>query len=626
MSNFNDFSAAQAAVTDPATSAADLAQIAQLQPGLRAAVAAHPAAYPGLLDWLDQLGDQEVRSAIAQRRAQDAAPVSADAQQAASAASDYSQQAAPAGPDYGQQAAPGYYGQQTAPSFFQQADPGATVAYATSVPAAVPYQTPGQVPGQGQPPRKRPGNPLLAAGIGVLVLALVAVGIWTRGFGLFPAGGASSPEAEARNVAEKAVAAVNSFSAANLLNNPLTAFSALSDEIAPSERRTPNLATAGTFNLSEMLGINSDSVNWIGQFVGSFKVETRDLQFETTQIGPNAAVVWFKGGTLNVTANVDQLSRALDSLPDVSKRQATESLAKYGLSSSLDRAFADLYKGNWKENFLNQVRNNFPYQLDFADAWADMQSCRQSSSYRYCYSNVLKVIVVNEGGRWYLSSLLTGQASSSYTDYFDEYEVDMIVDLMNVTPAKNANAVEAARNLVSALGTGDPYSIAAQLPLPERRYLAFYPYAVDSYYVPNLSGGSFTEVANRDGFAKLRIDNLVIGTGSSAQTIYNGTCLETRYDDVCLNELPDYLNSAMTSSSRTTFGVDRYTGIDLDLAYSKAMAALTAMVNAINPNEVGVVAVQENGSWYVSVTATAADLSQQLAFVLSAGLKSVAVR
>jgi len=53
MAEFSDLVTATKAVVDPSTSAADLAQIAQLQPSLRPQVAAHPNAYPALLQWLD---------------------------------------------------------------------------------------------------------------------------------------------------------------------------------------------------------------------------------------------------------------------------------------------------------------------------------------------------------------------------------------------------------------------------------------------------------------------------------------------------------------------------------------------------------------------------------------------
>jgi len=54
----------------PETSGAELATIAYTQPELRVQVASHPNAYPGLLDWLRQYGDDEVKAAI------DARPIS----------------------------------------------------------------------------------------------------------------------------------------------------------------------------------------------------------------------------------------------------------------------------------------------------------------------------------------------------------------------------------------------------------------------------------------------------------------------------------------------------------------------------------------------------------------------
>jgi len=57
-----------AAASDPATPAATLAQIVEVAPELRAAVAANPATYPALLDWLALLKDPAIDAALAARR------------------------------------------------------------------------------------------------------------------------------------------------------------------------------------------------------------------------------------------------------------------------------------------------------------------------------------------------------------------------------------------------------------------------------------------------------------------------------------------------------------------------------------------------------------------------------
>jgi hypothetical protein len=67
---------------DPTTGAAELYALAQSDAGQRAAIAAHPNAYPDLLTWLGSLGDPEVDRALAER----AQPAPAPARAAAAAA------------------------------------------------------------------------------------------------------------------------------------------------------------------------------------------------------------------------------------------------------------------------------------------------------------------------------------------------------------------------------------------------------------------------------------------------------------------------------------------------------------------------------------------------------------
>ncbi|WP_155293367.1 variant leucine-rich repeat-containing protein [Rhodococcoides fascians] len=57
----------RAAVSDPTCSAAVLFRVAEHRPDLRATVAAHPNAYPGLLSWLGGLGDAAVNAALGRR-------------------------------------------------------------------------------------------------------------------------------------------------------------------------------------------------------------------------------------------------------------------------------------------------------------------------------------------------------------------------------------------------------------------------------------------------------------------------------------------------------------------------------------------------------------------------------
>jgi len=56
------------AVIDPHTTGSQLQEIATKHHDLWLRIALHPNAYPGLLDWLDSVGDAEVRQTVAQRR------------------------------------------------------------------------------------------------------------------------------------------------------------------------------------------------------------------------------------------------------------------------------------------------------------------------------------------------------------------------------------------------------------------------------------------------------------------------------------------------------------------------------------------------------------------------------
>ena len=69
MADFSDLMTATRSIVDPTTSGADLAQIAQAQPGLWPQIAAHPNAYPDLLTWLEANGGATTKQAVAARNA-----------------------------------------------------------------------------------------------------------------------------------------------------------------------------------------------------------------------------------------------------------------------------------------------------------------------------------------------------------------------------------------------------------------------------------------------------------------------------------------------------------------------------------------------------------------------------
>ncbi len=158
MSEASQFTAQQAA--DPATPAEVLAAIAEHRPDLRPYVAANPTAYPGLVEWLGNLGDPAVDAAL-QARAGGAvapepptAPLTPEAPvippvQAAPAAEGFAApgyQPPAATPPYGAPQAPGGYGAPEAPSAY-------------GAPQAPGYGAPQAPGGYGAPPGGPYGAP-----------------------------------------------------------------------------------------------------------------------------------------------------------------------------------------------------------------------------------------------------------------------------------------------------------------------------------------------------------------------------------------------------------------------------------------------------------------------------------
>ena len=601
MADFNDLNTAQIALANPATSGADLALIAQLQPSLRAAIALHPSAYTGLLDWLAALGDPAVVSAVQQRRAYEAA------------------RQAPGGGASAGAAVPGFV------------PPAA---------ASAPY-APAYAPTTGKPARRKSrSKPIVAAGVGVVVLALVTTGLLTRGFGLFPAGGSASPKDAGIVVAGKVFAAVNSFSAENVLDNPLKAFSALSDEIAPSEKQTPQLlANTGIPNLRQLAGITPDSTDWLTKFVGAFKVDASGLATQVTQITDDVAFVRYTGGTLTMTANVAQLRDVMNSTPDIVKTQFESTLNKYGISSNLGALIDQSFQPGWQDEFIESVEENFPYVMDLDRLWSEAQQCNTDVS--NCnpsdwnmydsYRQISGIVVVREGGRWYLSPLMTSQSINA--DFLPSDDLARFASALTATPAQHDTAASAAQGLITALNNQDSRAIMRELPLAERRYMAWITIGggMNGFGDFTISDASFTEIANSGGFAKLRIDNLVLSNDYSSITVTNGTCVASDYVNGCLKDVLDtqLIGQGFDYLRQNSYGWDeiqQQTGIDMNAVLDKLQNASTAAVNAINPDDIGVVAVHEGDGWYVTVMGTFADLQQQLSNAATTGLDSVAVR
>jgi len=156
VADYSDLTVAGQALVDPATSASDLADIAHQHPSLRVAVVAHPKAYPGLLTWMEDLGDPAVVAAVARRRGEPSGGARSE----------------PSGETSGAT------GDQASPS----STPEVQLPVPVPGPPAQPTGSPVVVPAWNPQPARRPVGPIVVGAVAVLCVAgLVAWGVMAGG-------------------------------------------------------------------------------------------------------------------------------------------------------------------------------------------------------------------------------------------------------------------------------------------------------------------------------------------------------------------------------------------------------------------------------------------------------------
>ncbi|MDR0285229.1 MAG: hypothetical protein LBI33_10130, partial [Propionibacteriaceae bacterium] len=548
-------------------------------------------------------------------------------------------------------------------------DPGAYAApagpsYAYPAPAE---SAPAVIPPPPAPPatRKRPKRLLIIVGVVVLAVAIIVSGFATSWFGL-AGGGSRTPEAEAQKIAAKAEKLVNSFNAKNLFRNPLAALADISKEFAPSEARLASSLSMP--NLLDDLAITKDTLSLVGDLAGAFNLKTEGIGVNTYSITDDIVYARFNAGTITVSADTAKLRRALEALPDTLNSQVVATARAYGLDLGDVNVMGSLTRDdNWVDDAVNYVTDYFPVTVNLGDKWANWQDCIRSNMvngdwgcYDSSFRSMSAIVLVREEGRWYVSSMMTEALISqgglgydvydSQKDWIREYWSDLTAvnkqypsynDFskdwiefyaegkaeLTLNPAKNGSPVDATKNLADALANGEDRGILRQLPLAERRYFALAGFG--SLSRANVSGTrddrpQFSDISTKGDHATVRIDDMWIQAGYGVDIgITDGTCFQDSYDSYCLK---DFLDTNASDRFRDAvypddplwydLGVDPYALLD------KIDLALSTMADSLNPDAMGLLTVKENGSWYVTVTGTAAQLENQFLSALSDGLKA----
>ena len=647
MADYSDLNTAFAALQNPNTPAADLFALTSAQPSLRASIAGHPNAYPGLLDWLAENGDDQVKAAVAARRAAAAPPVPPPPG---------APPAPPAAPDW-----------QSQPGFAPPAAPAWQGQYPPPMPIA--------------PPKRKHGK-LIGIIAGVVALALIAGGL---SFAFFGRKGASSPEG--------AVSGMMSSLAGGKVST-VSLFQALTNYLPPSE-----LALIDTGSLIAALRDNNsvqrklmDDIDAIGK---NFTVKVSNIQTSSEMIDTGLARVSIKDFTMDVKWDVAGIKtdwrKLITDIIDIGAQLSKTATSDY-----------DALTGNWIGAGFMQM---FSYWLtqQFGDGTCQAPPGWSSDSYGLTSDQVLSsqaidcvanqgtdavnksvldsmsqsgfsfpftlsglisdgfldsgfmsqfapatgpfVMAVQEGGRWYVSPFMTEAeygVCSTVSQYArnsycapatadlatwaqgvatGDYNVSVLTNLRKTAPATPRTAptpgaaVQATLDAFGAMPNNGDYQIgqawyqaesalAATMPTAERRLYGTYPSMLQSLaYVDSAYKhftGQFSVASTNNGRAIVRIDSLS-AAGDSTWRVYDGSCLS--YDDGW---------TSFDGCLSKVFDASTYYNQDVYFDTALFARAVLAFQQKAPLDQVGLVALQEKGGWQFSPTASSWHLATWL--------------
>jgi len=556
------------AASDPATAGVELARIAASRPDLRPALAANPATYPALLEWLAALHDPAVDAALRSRLAAPAAaaapatPVApvAPATPVAPVAPSWSpeptwsqptapapaawsaQPGAPVDPAWSaQDAAPAWSAQTAAPAWSAQtaapawsAQPGAPVDPAWS--GSPTWSTQSAEPPV--PTRRRTG---LWIAIAAVLVVLIGGGVAFYLLVLSKLGGAATPEAAATGF-------VQSLAAKDLL--------ATYGMLSPAEVGSLSDAARGTRS-SEAPQEVQDQMTAL---LDSVTITVDNLQTRADEIDTGLTKVEITDGTLTVDGDPEAIADAVMNLA----RSYTDQLpaGEGTLGTDLEASRAEL---------VDTLSAKLPYTVDLADDVA-------------VDGEAPFVMTVQEGGHWYVSPLMT---AGEYVTVLAHLERGAMPDPAD--RARSASPVEAATAYSEALAALDDLNVeplVATLPTAERRFVSVYVAGWLSDLRDKADGSVRIDATSSD-FALLDQERgraRVVATDVGYDIDVDGEGGSFSFDGDCF--------AVSTQSGESLKGCLS----DLPLAASLGFEQLP------------LVTVQEDGGWYVSLIETSASL------------------
>lgn len=403
-------------------------------------------------------------------------------------------------------------------------------------------------PGTDDAPRKR--RPWVLITAIALVVALVAGGGAWWWFGLRDSGGVGSAGQATPEEAAKTL--LSSLSDKDLLT--------VVGAVAPSEANVLTPLTEqleqgrSASNTQDIARLSAEALDLVEIKTDGLELSTEDLEGGAGEV----SVTTVTAGTLTVsTTDEQQLAEKIAELQEAVDPTSAES--------------ADEIRGDL----------DLPHTSDFADFSSD-------NGYDF------PIVTVKENDQWYTSLMLTAaeNAFQSAKQYDSSLKHGTLVTADQTVRSETPEAAlkASAEAIVDGANTGDYSEIARTLPTAERRLVSLYGDSVfdEVGSTPSVlsldADGASTEI---DGDkAKVLPDDYTFSFSSGSQRI-----------EVIWSKLEFTIK--VTSSSYSSYN----NSVTVDLA-------APATASELGIDQVSLVAVQEDGSWYFSPLATIAEITQ----------------
>lgn len=420
------------------------------------------------------------------------------------------------------------------------------------------------------PPANEPGQDYLLGAAhqperksrrGVVVGVSVAAGVLLLGGTAFAAnqlifsklGGAETPDAAVTQLVEGLAA-----------KDSIAIYGSLSPAEIDQTRAQLDSFTAAAEAYDEYEDVAAD----YGRIIDALDIELAGLTVSTESIAQGVTKVYLTGGELTVDADVDAVADAVvDIYSGVLESALVQQLDPYSTPQPPSEVRAEIVEELGRELPATVSTDDLQFQGD--DPF---------------------LVAVEEGGSWYVSPYLT-VAEYAFLDGGLGAQRGALPDPAAVrdfgSPEEAAAGMTDA--VVQYVRTGDIDTLVNVLPLAERRVLALYATGGefsgvgDSVDAVTILSNTFATDSVKDGIARVVFDGFALrvdAEGETADLAFTGSCITfaggpVTETEICFDETP--------------------------------------LIKEFGLQDLALIAVQEDGSWFISPTSTFVDAATVLA-------------